>query len=521
MIHFPTPPEKSTLLDRALHRILFTFVQKGMQDEPQLKFFTLYYLGYTVPDHANCPNHVSPFEFYADIYFERVKTILGFANRNGGKTIIVAMANVAESTTKQGIEIVSAGAIKNQADKGYEYYTNMLLDSPYLSRFVVGYNRARTVLANGSVVRITTGTWHGLNSPHPTKFRCDEVELMHYTILQEGLQMSISKGKYKAGDCLTSTRKFGSGTMQKLLDEAPSRGIKVASWCIWEILETCTRQCQGDPEFGDCPLYLRKDKDGQDIPGHCHGRAHTLPPGGFYKIDDFVEKVKILDDDTIETQWFNLRPGSGTLVYGKYYKDEEPFIVMPEEAEYLLKKAKGEQWTRIAGTDFGSNFWDGCFMFDRDRKIWYLYHEYWYSSEHDLTLKDHATNIRTKDPLVFSSKSARYGDPTARQAIVDMEDYGVPIFQANNDVYTGISYIKLLFRVRPDGYPGLRIFSTCVRARFELSKGYKHPIMKDGTPNTDLVVKKDDHAVDGIRYALYSHKTIGTTSYKVKRLRGT
>lgn len=508
-------------LERVRNRVFARLLERGPKDDDELDFFIRAYLHKKVPRHAICAHHQSSFSFIADQFFERVTTVFGFANRNGGKTENTAILNVCDALFK-GLEIVSAGAVIDQADKGYEYLTNMLAAEPLIARHVIGSIRSETLLDNGAKLELTTGTFAGLNSKHPVKVRIDEIELMHWMVLQEGFSMSISSpdGRWKAGDTLTSTRKFTNGTVQRLLDNKEGKRITVISWCIWETLQPCTRQCKGDPVYGDCPAYSRLNKDGEEEL-ICGGKAHDLPPGGFYQIDDFIKKVSLLDKDTWEAQWLNLRPQGGALVYGEYFRDDPPYVVQPDEAEQLLKRAREEKWARVIAIDFGSNFHAGYYMQDPVSQIWYAYGEYWFSKDQDLPLATHAKNIKERDPLGWNARTAVFADPSGRQAIRDLEEHEIYATPANNDVYAGVNHVKRLFQRRQsDSLPGLRIFSTCVRLREELSVHYSHPLNKDGTVDKDKIVKKDDHSVDSCRYALLSFVTIGTGQYRMRKLRG-
>lgn len=507
------------------YRLFLRLLERGLQTEDELWSFIWLFLGYAVPRHKVCVHHQSPFQFIADQFFERVRTVFGWACRNGGKTLCVAILNVCEALFKPGIEILSSAAIRDQTNKGYDYVTRMLLNNEILGGTVVSSLRSETEFFNGSILRLTTGTFWGMNSQHPTKTRIDECELIHWSVLQQGLQMSISSadGKWKASDCLTSTRKFSSGTVQRLLDQAEAKRMDIRAWCIWDVLEPCPRLCKGDPVYGDCPAYSHLDKDGNEEL-ICGGRAHELPPGGFYRITDFIEKVSVLDKDTWETEWLCLRPHGGALVYGDYFKDEAPFVVPTAEAVILLKRAKEEGWVRCVGLDFGSNFY-ACFLTqDPASEIWYVYSEYWWqATSNDKPLSEHGTQVKAHDLLGWHNRTQVFADPAGRQAIRDLEGPDVGLFctPANNPVYEGVNYVKKLFRRRQsDGLPGLRIFHSVTRLRLELSRLYVHKLEKSGEVNRDVIIKRDDHGVDSLRYALFSFETVGTGRYRMKKLRG-
>src|SRR5207253_7388595 len=145
------------------------YLKHGIKTDDELAEFVLEYFGYQIPRHRVCPEHCSPMDFLADQFFERVRTSIGFANRGGGKTIIVAMLNILDALFKPGVEVASAGAIMEQADRGYEYLRKFLFEEPLFASQVISSLRSETVFANGSKVKIIAGTYHGMNSPHPNK----------------------------------------------------------------------------------------------------------------------------------------------------------------------------------------------------------------------------------------------------------------------------------------------------------------------------------------------------------------
>lgn len=506
-----TPPlyEESVIVkpdrDSVRTMMFHHFLEKGIENDTELKFWVEEFTPYKISNHVVCPEHTSPLSFLSDQFFERVQTSIGFANRGGGKTSGVAVLNVLDAVFKPGIEIASAGAIQEQADKAFSYITDMLFKEKLLLELVTGSVKSATRLSNGSVIRVIAGTYHGFNSPHPCKTRVDEIELMAWEVLQEGLQMSISQKGFKAQDTLTSTRKWRKGTMQRLLDAAPEKKIKVFSWCVFEVLEKCTRLCHNDPVYGDCPAYSMVDTDGQEIL-LCGGTAHRC--NGWYSIEDFVKKIKVIDKDTWDTQWRNLRPSGQVLVYGDFYKDEMPWVVEPFDIP--------THWQVVSAIDYGSKFAYLKAAIDPRDETWYFFYEYF--TEIDKSLETHAKII--KESPLFSSKELCYSDPSGRQAILEMRKYGVPTQPANNDVYAGINVVKeMMTRRKTTSLPKIRIFSWCKRLREEIGSLYCYRLEKDGQPNKDVIVKKDDHMSDCLRYMVYSFRTI-QSSYSTRNIKG-
>lgn len=764
--------------DREALRIMMFqhFTEKGLETDKELKFFVEEFTPYRLPTSKVCPEHCSPVEFVADQFFERVRTSIGFANRGGGKTSGVATLNVLDAWFKPGVEIASAGAIMEQADRAYSYITDMLFKEPLFTGGVVSSIRSETRFANGSIVRVIPGTYHGFNSPHPNKTRVDEIELMDWQVLQEGLQMSIERGGFSAQDTLTSTRKWQKGTMQRFLDTAEEKQIRVYSWClsgetlvrtpsgdnrirdlvgkefyiysykdgdlvlrkaknvrktrknaevvkvfyrwwagskggwkdgsivctpdhkwllrdgtykeagnlkkddslmpfykekfevssnfdrkweigftgtkrksehkfvweqlegpvrkgyvihhkdgndwnndpdnlaevkrnfhsrehtkewwkrasevkkkrrnnkisekvtgtggkkrseankkvwanytndeyeqrcsnisigkqlnhkvvevipygkedvycmevedthnfaaegvfvhncIFEVLEKCNRECFNDPVHGDCPVYDHITPDGEKKP-LCGGIAHKC--NGWYKIVDFIKKAQLLDWETWETQWRNLKPSGAILVYGDYFKDEEPWVCEPFDIP--------KTWQVVSAIDYGSKFGYLKGAIDPTDETWYIFYEYY--TEIDRDLESHAKTI--KQSPRFGRREIGYSDPSGRQAILEMKKYGVNTKPANNDVYAGINKLKSMFQRRggTNGMPQIRVFKWCERIIKELGQLYCHKIEKDGTPNRDVIVKKDDHMSDCLRYMIYSYYSL-ESKLKPRNIRG-
>ena len=79
--------------------VLRHYMSNGIQDDDELHAFISEGLGYTIPRERFCKDegHCAPFDFIADLFFERVETAIGFANRTGGKTLNVSIVNFCNS----------------------------------------------------------------------------------------------------------------------------------------------------------------------------------------------------------------------------------------------------------------------------------------------------------------------------------------------------------------------------------------------------------------------------------------
>jgi len=283
------------------------------------------YLGYHVPRRAVCQNHVAPFSFIVDVFFERECNVLVFASRSGGKTQNIAILDHLNAIHKPLYEIASVGAVKEQANKCYDYIRSLgSLD--WFSMDVVFSIKSKTLYRNGSNIQVLTGSMAGCNSPHPLCVVCDEVELMSWDILQEAYCMAQSKHGYKAVQILSSTRKFATGNMFRLLVEKPrepSWPFRTYTWCVFEAGQRCTL-----PDCEQCKRVIRI-KEGEEESWYdiCHEDPERHPDGklrasdGFLSLEDIWTKFVTTDWDLFDAQYRCLKPGRKGLVFAAFSQD--------------------------------------------------------------------------------------------------------------------------------------------------------------------------------------------------------
>jgi|GEM_PF-1825933 len=431
-------------------------------------------------------------------------------------TVDIAILNHLDMAFKPGCEIVSAGSIQEQAERCYQYFIGMHNENEFLQDFFLkDPTKRKSWYDNRSILEIITGSMKGLNGPHPPKVRLDEVDLMEWEVLQQGLSIAKSKtivgGKeIIAQNTASSTRKFLTGSMQKLLDQAKKQGkygFVVYEWCIWEILEKCTRKCKEDPVHGDCRIFE-----------YCRGKI-APKCDGFYKINDFIDVTTRLSKDTLDIEWFNKRPATTALVYGEYWDRVRHCIDR--------KDFSGRQLVHIGAIDFGSSpghpFVFQLYIVDvtdfkealidsmpedidliKEKMKFYLSYEYRSGAS---TLQEHVVKI--KNAPGYSSGIPIFADPSEKQARIDLEEiYGVGTIPAINAIDSGIEMLRshLQFIGREASYYIFKDYFDCdnieligTDREFEV---YKYPRGKDGKPVRKKPVQIDDHGMDAARYAV-------------------
>jgi hypothetical protein len=478
-------------------------INKGFSNKEEIVLFAKEFLGFTIPTISppSCleKGHCPPADFLADLILEKVDSALLFASRTSGKTRIVSIANILDMLTKPKIDIASAGATLDQAGRAYQYFTEYATKkyiAPYMTSSIQSYSH----LANDATLEILTGTIKGMNSPHVCRLRLDEVELMPWAVLEEAFSITLSKYGYRAQDVLSSTRKYSTGVMQKLLNEAHERNMRVYQFCVFDSLIQCTRDCV---DHGvKCPAYSKMSKDKEII--LCGGKAHHSR--GWYSIDDFIKKCKIMSLDTLQVQWFNDEPRGGALVYGNYYDDKIHAIDWSDFKTITGFDVPQKDWFYISGIDFGRNFIYLTLCRD-PRGRWFGVFEYY--TNKDVTMSIHATNVKLKSPFEVRQKHLRFHDPAGRQDAIELQKLmRIQLVEAEKDLEMGVNCVKEFLEMDSElGTARLYLIKDACPETVRAFKSWSHAIDRDGSILEDAYEDDDNkHAMDAIRYALYTMK---------------
>jgi hypothetical protein len=320
----------------------------GPQDDDELHAWIKSELGFDIPRHSVCEDHDAPFDFIADLYFERCGAALAMANRSGGKTIIVAILHWINSLFKHGCESCTFGATEAQSLRCYAHLKGWIYDEKGDKKpMIISSLMRETIFRNGSSVEVLPGTPQAVNGPHPQKAHADEIELMDENTWQESRNMTISKVLPSGRtiipqDICTSTRKGPNGRMQKLIDEifdAINHGFdpprKLYQWCIKETAAQ-VKNCQiANPHLGEeskCRCHKirkgewadRKDEFGKPLPrllkDICGGdffRSRGWQPYG-----DIAKQFTENDPETFTVQQLCLKPEMRWHYVPKFTEDK-------------------------------------------------------------------------------------------------------------------------------------------------------------------------------------------------------
>jgi len=452
--------------------------------------------GYAIPRVPVCENHTAPFIALADSFFGRVNDCIWIGPRTGGKTLQFAILDHL-LFYHFDCTIANVGAIDIQAQKCYQYFESFATKPQFKDKLLKAPMLSRTYGTNGGMVEIMPATMNRVNSPHPNRAHLDEVELMLPKVLEEAKSMPNSQGDRAPATIWTSSRKKAHGPMEALLADAPSKGIPVSKWCVFEIIEQCPpeRHLEG-VGCVTCPLHdICKEKlvhpDGSTEFKQGPGRAARAR--GWMRIDDVAAKYRSIDWGVFRAQWLSERPETSGLAYPMF--DEDVHII-----DYTYHPA----FPVVCGIDFGFTNPNVALFIqatENDDLVVFAEHYKWQE-----TATEFALSLKT-DPW-FEKTSWRVADSANRGDRETLIAYGVdnvPIQKAGtpmdkSSVINGINLVRYL--LKPAGRRPILYFAKNVANCIREIKAYHHPDSRNEKNAEELPAKMDDHAMDALRYAV-------------------
>lgn len=101
--------------------------------------------------------------------------------------------------------------------------------------------------------------------------------------------------------------------------------------------------------------------------------------------------------------------------------------------------------------------------------------------------------------------STFYADPSEPQNIQLMKNAGLNVLGADNELLPGINKVGTKLSKKPTGEYSLTVSPSCVNLIMEF-ENYRYPENKEGHAERDVPIKAFDHAMDALRYAIYSRE---------------
>lgn len=426
-------------------------------------------------------------------------------------TLVFAISMFLEAYFKPNIEIAHLGAIEDQAKRCYRYFRKIVEHPLFVGTLARQASGSRAEFANGSIVEILVGTMAGVNGPHSQHVSIDEVELMDWAILQEAFNMARDAKGYKGATRLTSTRKKNSGTMQKILDEADERGLKIYQWNLWDTIETCPLATDSSGHIIDTQeVYFDTDDIGHQVStmvykscmscpmlAGCKGQAKMSNAGqkAVVSLDDAKKLYTSLDPSVWDAQVICIKPGSEAMVY-PMFKPEIQVV----DYQAGLKQKYGEDYDKpydveyevYAGQDAGFICPATVFLQVIDDPITgdqliIVFDEIY---EHNIAPSKYIREFLWPKHREYNVQEWFCDPSNSAQLMAEMEEQDLYPIEGLKSVDEGIDACRAAFSL---GH--LLIDKHCKNLIWELNRYEKNP--KTGRP-----IKEDDHLVDAMRYGV-------------------
>ena len=214
---------------------------RGPRDDDELHAYIAEVTGNSIPRRSVCPNHGAPFDWFADVYFSRVRNSLAVAPRSGAKTWSVAILAALRCRFVPNTQAIVVGSIQPQSDACYEHVRDLLRMDPHDGVDVS--LRSITRWENGSTLRTLTGSESSVRGPRATLAVLDEVDDWDPRILSVALGMRADRAGIESQVVAASTRQHAHGPVAAIETEVKSDialgyepGWSLYQWCLRETM---------------------------------------------------------------------------------------------------------------------------------------------------------------------------------------------------------------------------------------------------------------------------------------------
>jgi hypothetical protein len=266
----------------------------GPQTDDELYNWIVKEFGIRIPRVSVCPDHIAPFQFLADIFFERVASALALANRGGAKTFLVALLHYLNCTFKPGCQCLTFGATEPQGQRCYAHIEDWCYEhdeetgrrlnviKPFIEDKPL---KSHTKWRTGGMVEVVAGSVNAVSGGHQSKVHADELDLMEPAVWNQSRGIAVSNpasgelppfmskfnGMIPPQDIVTSTRNSVTGLMQELLDEIADDikngdvpQFELFIWCIWECVQEVP-SCRNAPKDKREARLKELDRDPSEL----------------------------------------------------------------------------------------------------------------------------------------------------------------------------------------------------------------------------------------------------------------
>lgn len=196
--------------------------------------------GVQIPRTRVCPDHVAPFEAFADAYFNRDGSIALWHGSRGlsGKSFTLSILGLTKAFLLGADTNLLGGSLAQSANI-HEAMRNAL-DSENAPRYMVDTESQTLIkLSNKARIRPLTASQKTVRGPHPPFLLLDEIDEMDLDILNAALGQPLPQKSYlghinRPYTVLCSTWQNPEGTFTEKKREFEAKGLPIKTWCYRE-----------------------------------------------------------------------------------------------------------------------------------------------------------------------------------------------------------------------------------------------------------------------------------------------
>jgi len=258
-------------------------------------------------------------------------------------------------------------------------------------------------------------------------------------------------------------------------------------WLNWEeVIRPTLTDRKGQVMFISTPKgfnhfydLFNKEADDEDFKSF-HFTSYENPHLPKEEIDKAKEEIP--DDRFSQEYLADFRKTEG-LVYKEFNREKHVTEKFPET--YI---------ETILGIDFGYTNPASIIPIGIDGDSHFWIREEWYKSRQ-------TTEQIAEQALLYRSSKC-YPDPAEPDRIAILSKSGLNCREVSKDIVAGVDHVRELFK-----QGRIHIHPDCKNLIYELET-YRYPDKKPEKNEEEKPVKENDHALDALRYALYTNKPI-------------
>lgn len=175
------------------------------RDEEELYWYVRARFGFAIPRTPVCPDHVPPFQAFADAYFGRntrdahsaVKSLALWHGSRGlsGKSFMLSLLAIVIAEL-HGADVNLLGGSLAQSLNIHEHVSSMLDQENAPDYMIVQATSSKIVYTNGAKIRPLTASQKTVRGPHPPRLLLDEIDEMDLKILDAALGQPLPQRNY-------------------------------------------------------------------------------------------------------------------------------------------------------------------------------------------------------------------------------------------------------------------------------------------------------------------------------------